>query len=244
MNIYIGTSGYNYRDWKNIFYPEGLGQSKWLAFYSTQFSTVEINATFYRHFERKTFEKWYQNTESGFVFTIKGPKLITHINRLKNIDELLFKFNSSVIGLQEKLKNVLWQFPASFKNSEENAQKVKDFIELVNEKHLYDSILEFRDKSWFTEMFMEVLKEKNVGFVINDTKAFDTAELVGGKIVYIRFHGPDKLYDSLYTTKEMDRWSKKIIEYAKVYDVFCYFNNDMHGYAIENIRILKEYLHL
>lgn len=110
-NIYIGTSGYMYKSWNEKFFPKGLAKTKWLHYYSEHFKTLEINATFYGWFQKKTFEKWRNETMKDFKFAIKGPRRITHLQKLLNVEEITRDFFENASGLEEKLLVVLWQFP-------------------------------------------------------------------------------------------------------------------------------------
>jgi uncharacterized protein YecE (DUF72 family) len=238
--IYIGTSGYNYKDWKGKFYPDKLPQKQWLEFYSNNFNTLEINATFYRSFPKRVFENWFLKTPENFKFVIKGPRLITHYKKLLNIEDDLNMFLENCSGLKEKLAVLLWQFPASFKNIPDNLTKLKSFLKYLPLN--INQVVELRDNSWFTTELTELLNQLGIGFVINDTSAFDKDELVTGKLAYVRFHGPTFLYASSYSDQELRLWAKKIKDYAKKLEVYVFFNNDVSGYAINNANTLKKYL--
>lgn len=248
MQIYIGTSGYNYRDWREKFYPKDVPQSQWLSYFSTNFNTVEINATFYRSFPLSVFDKWNKSTPEDFKFTIKGSRLITHIKRLKDVEEETNKFFESSGKLDKKLAIVLWQFPASFnllKDKNNVIAKIKNFLSLLSKQSLTrlknaQNVFEFRHESLFVKEIFDLFDTYKAGFVVNDTPAFASAERVTGKIVYIRFHGPGKLYSTSYSDKELEIWAGKIKEYLKSYDVYCYFNNDVGGFAVENAKKLRE----
>src|SRR5689334_13135876 len=129
--IYVGTSGFNYKHWKGKFYPEDLPQKEWLEYYVQFFDSVEINASFYGHFKKKTYENWAKRTPPKFAFTLKGPRFITHVKRLKEPKESLDYFFDSAIGLEEKLSLVLWQFSPGFKLTEENFERFGDFLKLL-----------------------------------------------------------------------------------------------------------------
>src|SRR5437868_367212 len=114
-NIYVGMGGFSYPGWKNSFYPEGLTAKKELSFASSQVSSIEINATFYRHQSPATYERWNSETPAGFTFAIKGPRSLTHEKRLVNPESSLANFFSSgILRLGEKLGPILWQFPPFF----------------------------------------------------------------------------------------------------------------------------------
>lgn len=234
--IYIGTSGYSYKHWKEVFYPKGLAQAKWLPFYAEHFNTVEINATFYRHFGKHVFENWNSLTPDGFNFTIKGPKTITRDKRLENVEEELTRFMESAQGLGEKLGVMLWQLPPSFKQDEENLKRLKAFLELLSTT--IRQVIEFRHPTWVNDEIFALLNSHHVGWVAAESKRYLSVEKVTGGTAYFRYHGPRELYASSYSNDELNQLAQKMRDYAKTNDVYCYFNNDFHGYAIENGRYL------
>jgi len=238
--LFIGTSGYNYADWVRVFYPRALSKKEWLSFYSQHFNTVEINATFYHSFKRNVFENWYKQTPLNFSFSIKGSRYITHIKRIKNVQNEVENFFESVQGLKEKLSVILWQFPSSFRLTDEIGERLSKFlIDLPkNTRHAF----EFRHSSWFNDDIYQLLDKNKTGFVINETKAFSVAEKVTSDFAYIRFHGPQSLYSSLYSDEELKVWAEKIRGYLKTHDVYCYFNNDVSGFAVKNALFLKKLL--
>src|ERR1700760_568766 len=120
MHCYIGCSGFYNKDWKELFYPKGLAQSKWFEYYCTQFNTLELNTTFYRFPTIEMLKKWYDKSPADFKFSVKAPRLITHYKQFNEVERLLNDFYSSVReGLKEKLGAVLFQLPARVVYSEE-----------------------------------------------------------------------------------------------------------------------------
>jgi uncharacterized protein YecE (DUF72 family) len=242
--ILIGTSGFNYKDWKGLFYPQKLPERQWLAYYAQHFFTVELNATFYRDMPKSTYELWYRNTPDNFRFAIKGSRQITQYQRLHEVDELVQKFSENVIALKEKLAVVLWQFPPSFSlrpdDAVENRARLEHFLSILPQGIRY--AFEFRHISWFTEDTAALLDHYGASMVITDSPRFPSKELPGQQFVYIRFHGPNKLYASRYTPEQMAQWAQKIRTWANTRDVFVYFNNDFFGYAIENAHELEAFI--
>lgn len=238
-DLYIGTSGYNYKGWKDLFY-KGIPQKRWLEFYSSNFNTVEINSTFYGSIKRKTFENWKNITPADFIFTLKGSRFITHVKRLNNVKDSIGRFFNEAQGLGEKFKVTLWQFPGNFVNKEENFLKLQKFISFLpkNKKQTF----EFRHNSWFKQEIFDLLNKEKMGFVINDSPNFPSTEKITGSFAYIRFHGPSSLYSSKYSDSQLNEWSKKIREYLEKYEVYCYFNNDINAYAVQNASKLKLFL--
>ena len=243
-NISIGTSGYNYKDWKEKFYPNSIPQKKWLEYYSEHFKTVEINATFYGSFKPETIASWYGQTPQDFSFAIKGTRYISHLKRLHNVEESIERFFTQVESLQEKLSVVLWQFPANFtlKNKrEEHFERLEHFLTLLPQN--IRQAFEFRDESWFSADVFNLLKNYHSGLVINQAQKFPYYEAITTNFAYIRFHGPKELYASKYTKEDMKYWAGKLKTYKKQGDVYAYFNNDFYGYALDNANELEEFLH-
>jgi uncharacterized protein YecE (DUF72 family) len=242
--VLIGTSGFNYRDWRSKFYPEDLPQREWLHYFSEHFTTVEINNSFYVGVRKTTYEKWYSETPSDFAFVIKGHRLITQLKKLHDVGEPVEQFFEAASGLRNKLSCVLWQFPASFKivpqKREEYLKRLEDFFKLLpsNIRHA----LEFRDISWFEDDVAEIMKKYNAAYVFADTPKFPCKEIITSDFIYIRFHGPSALYASSYSDKELQAWAAKINTWKQSYDCYAYFNNDMSGYAIENARTLQDFI--
>lgn len=229
----IGTSGWNYSHWKEIFYPSNLAKSKWLGFYAEQFDTVEVNATFYRLPKPETFKNWYQKTPEHFLWAIKGSKFITHTQRLKDCKELLDRLYDSVAGLKEKLGPILFQLPPSLSFDE---ALLSSFCKGLNPS--YRHALEIRHRSWIHERAFEILKENNIAFCISDTAGrYPYHEAITADFLYIRLHGSKKLYASEYTEDELQAWAQKIRNWNK--EIYLYFDNDFHGYAVVNTKRLK-----
>ncbi|MBO8160242.1 MAG: DUF72 domain-containing protein [Thermosipho sp. (in: Bacteria)] len=233
--FYIGTSGWSYNHWKNIFYPEDLEKNKWLKYYSSHFNTVEINATFYRLPFENIVKSWYKKTPEDFAFSIKGPKIITHKLRLKDISEYLEKFIKRVNFLNEKLKIILWQLPPSLK---EDKLLLEEFIYILP-KHVKHTI-EFRHSSWFVDSIFNLLKENNISFCISDSSRYKGIWIKTADFVYIRFHGPTRLYTSEYGETSLKNFAKKILEFNC--ETYAYFNNDFNGYALKDAKKLLEFL--
>ncbi len=236
QDILIGTSGWNYDHWQGVFYPEKWPKSRWLEYYSGVFSTVEVNATFYRHMKPSTFEKWRNNTPQDFVWAVKANRFITHIKRLQDITDSLQTFFDSVTVLAEKLGAVLFQLPPSLAF---DAAVFESFCAHLPEGKRYT--LEARHPSWATESALASLKRCGVAWCISDTAGrYPYLEALTADFIYIRLHGSTMLYASDYTEEELVRWADKIRTWNK--DTFVYFDNDFSGYAPKNAQRLKELL--
>jgi uncharacterized protein YecE (DUF72 family) len=236
--VFIGTSGYTYPSWRGTFYPQDLAQRKWLSFYASQFETVEVNATFYRSFSKDTFQKWAQMTPKNFFFVIKGPRMITHLKRLNNLSTEVSEFLYQTDGLGGKLRIILWQFPASFSYNDKTNETMRRFLTMLPKT--IQQAFEFRHLSWFTEEALDMFTASKTSLVINETLAFPTISRTIGDFTYIRFHGPTSLYASSYTDQQLSQWAKTTHGLKQYSDVYCYFNNDVSGFAIQNAIKLRE----
>jgi uncharacterized protein YecE (DUF72 family) len=235
-NLYIGTSGYSYPAWRNQFYPSGLPQKEWLSFYARHYNAVEVNATFYRPFAKSVFTHWHEMTPSDFHFNIKGSKVITHEKLLENVSGELQKFVTSSSALAEKLAAILWQFPSSA-HADTLHERLAQFLPMLSSevKHVF----EFRHASWFNDETYALLNQHDAGFVINDSPRFPSRDVETDHVMYDRFHGPDKLYNSLYSPDQLRSWADKIAPRLSQNDVYLFFNNTMAGQALENANTLR-----
>ncbi len=232
----IGTSGWNYKHWKGGFYPEGLAQSKWLEYYAEHFDTVELNATFYRLPAPSTFERWYERTPPGFLWSVKASKFITHTRRLKECEEPLERLYEALAPLKEKLGVILFQLPPSLAYEPSVAE---GFFRLLNKD--FRHTLEVRNKSWIQDQAFQMMETYNIAFCISDTAGrYPYHEITTTDFVYVRLHGSRKLYASCYTEQEIATWAKKLKAWSR--PAFVYFDNDFEGYAIKNARQLIEAL--
>ncbi len=238
--IFVGTSGWNYQDWVEIFYPKQLHPSKWLNYYCKYFNTVEINNTFYHLPQGKTFDKWYEETPEAFRFSVKVSRFFTHIKRLKDPIIHMNIFMERAIRLKEKLKILLFQLPPKMKFDYE---RIKDLI--IYLKNFNDSsikyVFEFRDKSWLNDKLYELFQYYDISLCLSDYPMLEVAGPITSKTVYIRKHGIPNIYASDYSSEEIKNLSRKIKEWAQEgRDVYVYFNNDAYGYAIKNAMELRK----
>ncbi len=232
----IGTSGWSYSHWKEIFYPSHITESKWLDFYSDHFDTVEVNATFYRLPSPKTFDNWYQKTPDSFIWAVKGSKFITHTRRLKDSKEPLTRLYTAIEGLREKLGIILFQLPPSLSFDKE---LFLTFCE--NLDHTHNHALEIRHPSWIDSHIFEILKMYNIAYCLSDTAGkYPYHEAITADFIYIRLHGSQNLYVSKYSEDELQEWAKKIRNWNM--PTYIYFDNDNRGFAIKNAKRLKEIL--
>ncbi|MEN6488373.1 MAG: DUF72 domain-containing protein [Smithella sp.] len=238
--LYIGCSGFSYDQWQGTFYPAGIPKTKWLAYYCTVFSSVELNVTFYRLPKQETFEKWHRQTPSNFSFAIKGSRFITHVKRLRDPAENLERFFAAALHLNDKLKIVLWQFPPSLSI---NTERLAKFLQLLA-KYKLRNTLEFRNRSWLTEDVYYLCRKYNTSLCMADWPEFIDELPLTADFVYIRKHGRCGDYAGCYTQEELKRDAGRIRNYLREgRDVFIYFNNDAFGFAPQNAQELRQILH-
>jgi len=235
---YIGTSGWHYDDWRGRFYPEKLPKTQWLEFYARYFPTLELNNTFYRLPKETVFNKWYDSSPDGFIFSVKVSRFITHIKRLQDCDEALSNFMSRVALLKEKLGPLLYQLPPGLHRDDDILINF-----LANLPRELKHAIEFRHESWLTEDVFDILRQHKVGFCVFDMPSLTSPLAATADFAYIRFHGSDSLYSSCYTDEEMADWAEKIAKLAEnLESVYIYFNNDIAGYALQNAATIRKYL--
>ena len=238
VKYYIGTCGWSYYSFKNFLYPPESKPKEWLTIYSQYFNTVEINVTFYKTPTARTFKKWYEETPKDFIFSVKAPKIITHLKKLKEVEDDLKTFLQTISPLKEKAKVLLFQLPPSFKYNKELLEK---FFKILSSD--YYNIIEIRNISFHNEEFIELLKKYKVCLCFSDCagKYPSWYEVQTSDYLYIRMHGSKKLYVSNYEEEELQELAKKIKSF-KVKSAFIYFDNTSKGYAVPNALRLKEIL--
>jgi uncharacterized protein YecE (DUF72 family) len=235
---YIGTSGWHYEHWRGLFYPERLARPKWLEFYAQHFSTVELNNSFYQLPSERAFVNWRESSPKGFIFAVKVSRFVTHIKRLKDVEEPLRNFLTRTDLLHDKLGPLLYQLPPSMKRNDEIFEA---FLAIL--PHHYRHVFEFRHKSWFDDGVFNILNEYNAGFCVFDMPDFTCPAVATADFAYVRFHGSTGLYWSCYSDKELSDWAKKIKELSKnLGAVYIYFNNDAGAYAVNNAKTLGRLL--
>lgn len=235
MEVYIGCSGWNYKDWRGKFYPEKLAQKNWLPFYAKAFNTVEVNNTFYRLPKDSTLENWERTAPEDFNFTLKGSRYVTQMKKLNDPVESLKKFESAAAVMKKKLSCILWQLPP---NLHRNDEKLINFCEALNRNN--KNVIEFRHDSWFDPEVYDILKKYEITFCSLSSPEFSEEMIVTSPIGYVRFHGKGKnWYDYYYSMDELREWHQKIT-ISGVREVYVYFNNDIGANAPENARQLRD----
>ncbi len=234
--IYIGTSGWSYKSWERSFYPAGLSASRHFEFYASQFSTVEINLTFYRLPAAKMVEGWRDKAPAGFVYAAKGSRFITHMKKLVDAGEALDGFFDRIRPLQRRIGVILWQLPPMF---HKDAGKLDAFLSQL--PRAYHHAVEFRHGSWLDEEIFETLHRHGAAHVSVSSQLMPRNLTVTADLVYIRFHGLTGGAAHDYTREELAPWVEHIrAQAAKGKTVYAYFNNDVKVRAPANARLLIE----
>ena len=236
---WIGCSGFHYKEWKEIFYPKGVPQTKWFEHYCEHFNTIELNVTFYRFPRPEALKNWYDRSPEQFRFSVKAPRLITHYKNFLDSERMLGDFYASVYeGLGDKLGTVLFQLPSRLQYSEDLLNRI---IETVNPT--FDNVLEFRDTSWWSDKVYKILKKNNIIFCgINHPKLPETV-IKNNPILYYRFHGVPVLYKSEYNEQIIHQLTNEIKSVGKVKEAYVYFNNTWGTGGINNARQMNEAVH-
>lgn len=233
--IRIGISGWRYAPWRGNFYPEDLAQRDELSYASSVLPVIEINGSFYSLQRPSSYEQWYQATPRGFIFSVKGPRYITHMLRLRKVEVPLANFLASgLFNLREKLGPILWQFPPNFRYDHE---RMASFLQLlphdtaaaltvargraawmkgrtrlsIDVKRPLRHAIEIRHESFLEGSFIELLRDHGVALVIAETaRRWPMTHDITADFVYMRLHGDKELYRSGYSDKALDRWAKRI----------------------------------
>lgn len=237
MRIYIGCSGYYYREWKGQFYPADIPSTKWLAYYAQHFNTIEINSTFYRMPTPKSLAKWYKDTPEDFLFTVKANKLFTHFKKMQGIEAEQKDFYDTIFtSLGEKLMCVLYQFPASFKFSPERLDAILGLGSLP-----VPHVIEFRDISWWQEAVYRQLHSAGLHFCNISLPDFPDLYVPDRQLNYLRFHGKPVLYKSGYGEEGLEWWAREV-QQQPAEQLIVYFNNTWYGEAIPDAKLFGSLL--
>jgi uncharacterized protein YecE (DUF72 family) len=239
MEWQIGCSGFHYKDWKGIFYPEKMPQRQWFEYYSSRFHTLELNVTFYRFPQLPFLHNWYAKSPEHFSFAVKVPRLITHYKQFKDCASLLSDFYGTVRnGLKDKLGPILFQLPPQYQYTEQRLQHIIGQVD-----GSFDNVIEFRHISWWNDQVKKALTDKNITFCGISHPTLPDEVIINTRVVYFRFHGVPDLYYSSYPEKELKRVADAIRKSKTAEKVFIYFNNTATGAAIENAATFEGYLH-
>ena len=231
----IGCSGWIYKHWRGLFYPEKLPVKRWFAFYAEEFDTVEINNSFYRLPKPETFEAWRRQAPPGFCYAVKANRFLTQAKKLKDCAEPIERQMRSFNALKPALGPILYQLPPRFKV---NLERLAGFLELLPKD--VTNIFEFRDKSWYTDEVFRLLERHRAGFCAHDMPGSRSPKLAIGSVAYLRFHGGEGKYWGRYSDECLLDWADWVVARAREgQPVWAYFNNDMEAHAIHDAQTLR-----
>lgn len=238
--VRIGTSGWVYPHWREVFYPRGLPQDRWFGWYAQAFDTVEINSTFYRLPEESVFRHWRQEAPASFCFAVKANRYLTHLKKLKGVREPLAHFLSRARLLEPHLGPILWQLPPHWRV---DLPRLEGFLALLPRDIMH--VFEFRDRSWLSSSVRGLLEKSGVGFCIYVMPGIECPPWVTAGWVYLRFHGTGEAYGGRFGARRLRPWAARIQSWIREgRRVYAYFNNDAFGYAVQDARTLRELLRL
>lgn len=234
MTLYVGTSGWQYRDWRGAFYPERVPQARWLEHYATRFATVEVNNTFYRLPKPETFATWAERTPDDFVMVLKASRFLTHVKRLKDPEEPVERFMDHVAPLGHKLGAVLVQLPPTLRAEPERLERT---LAAFGEQRVRVAV-EFRHESWFTDTVYELLTRHQVALCLADRDSrLVTPVRRTAPWTLIRFHaGRGRPFPCYGRTALNSRARLLAQHFDDTDDVFAFFNNDPHACAPRDAR--------
>ena len=219
MKFWIGTSGFQYAEWKGNFYPEDLPAAKMLPYYAERLSTTEINYTFHRIPALKTIDNWKSLTPSNFQFALKAPQKITHWSKLRDCADTVRYFHDVVSALGEKLGPVLFQLPPNF---QKDTLVLGDFLNGLPDG--MRTTFEFRHESWFDDEVFETLRARNVALCIADTEKLETPKVATAGFGYLRLRRED------YAKGDIERWTAFVRGQAGRWaHSFVYFKHEEAG---------------
>ncbi|HKA33476.1 MAG TPA: DUF72 domain-containing protein [Candidatus Binatia bacterium] len=231
--VFVGTSGWNYKHWMNgTFYPEGQPQSEWLEFYAERFGTVEINNSFYRLPPPETFAAWAKRVPADFIFAVKASRYVTHIKRLKDPGDSVKLFLKNSAKLGKKLGPILFQLPPRMKA---DLDRLEGLRRALSRRRGLKIALEFRDERWLNKEVYDMVERAGWTICLADWRDLPRDIPVLGPFCYIRRHGTTAQYASLYSDEQVKADAAFAARVARAgRDVYVYYNNDAHGFALKN----------
>lgn len=239
--IHIGTSGWQYPHWREVFYPKEVSVAQQLRYYSQVFAATEINSTFYRLPSGAAVRNWVQTVGKNFRFCPKISRYITHAKKLNDPEQGVPRFFDVFDPYRRHCGPVLIQLPAAVAFNEE---KTAGFFTYLRQHYGdWKFSLEARHETWMSAESVDLLKKYRIGWVMVDAgKRWPSShEIVTARHIYVRLHGPDGSYATSYTSGYLRKLADKCLAWQQTgHDCWVFFNNDIHGYAVENARLLQK----
>ena len=256
QQIRVGCSGWQYKHWaasatatpdqEEFFYPAGLPQKRWFAHYALTFDTVEINNSFYRLPEAATFARWREQAPRHFLYAVKASRFLTHMKKLKDPEDPLFRFFENARQLGPRQGPILYQLPPRWPV---NIERLETFLRTLRRVARQLRIrpyhaMEFREPTWYDERVFDLLRRYDVALCLHDMQGSATGKMAIGPFIYVRFHGWTKS-SGRYSDERLDEWADWLSErVADGMDVFAYFNNDVGGHAPRDAVRLRDRIHV
>ena len=244
-NLHLGTLGWSYSFWRGSFYPNKVASKDFLAYYSNKFGTVEVDSTFYRIPNQQAVANWKEQTPDGFRFSLKFPRVITHIKMLKDCQRETNLFLERTALLKDKLGALLLQFPPSF--GIERLSSLADFLRELPKTQRY--VVEVRDEGFLNERFYRILRDSNVALAWAEGPFIPSVSEVTSDFLYVRWEGDRAKVKGTLGKIEVDvqenlrLWADKIKPYlSKGMEIFGYFSKYYSGYPPSDINSLSNFL--
>jgi uncharacterized protein YecE (DUF72 family) len=234
--VHVGCSGWQYRDWRERFYPPKLAQRRWLEHYASVFDTVELNNSFYRLPKREAAEKWVRDTPADFCFAVKVSRFATHMKRLTTVEDSSRRLQERIepLAQAQRMGPWLWQLPPNFKRDDDRLGAALN--ELPPGRHAF----EFREPSWFCDPVWELLRWHGVAAVVpDDARRPLPVPPLTADWTLIRFHYGTRGRRGNYSPREIEQWAARIDDWRAEAVVCAYFNNDWEAFAPRNALALR-----
>jgi uncharacterized protein YecE (DUF72 family) len=239
VTVYVGTSGWQYRDWRGAFYPAKLAQKDWLAYFAERFQAVEVNNTFYNLPRAAVFKAWHDRTPADFVFALKMSRYLTHLKRLIDPEAPVERFLRAAAGLAGKRGPILLQLPP---NMPADAGRLREALAAFPRR--LRIAVEFRDDSWFVDAIRDVLRDHNAALCLADRgEELVSPDWRTADWGYVRFHEGLGEPRPSYSDRSLWRWAERICGlWGPRDDVYAFFNNDAGCCAVRDACRLAEAL--
>jgi len=226
----VGTSGWHYRSWHGPFYPKDLKIKDFLTYYTRHFDTAEINNSFYRLPTEQAVRVWRESAPEGFLFAWKVSRFITHMKKLKDVEESIELVFGRMAGLGDTFGPVLFQLPPMLRANDETRDRLARCLSLVPPNRRI--ACEFRHPSWYDEDVFRILRDRITALCLSDHADAPTPWVITADFVYVRGHGTNGRYAGSYSGETLQNWSRHIAEWRQTgRDVYVYFDNDIKSAA-------------
>ncbi|MCW4047234.1 MAG: DUF72 domain-containing protein [Candidatus Bathyarchaeota archaeon] len=239
MTLHVGTMGWSYDFWKGNFYPEDLSSKEYLAYYASQFDTVEVDSTFYRIPRKQSVVDWREQTPENFLFSLKFPQVITHVKMLRDCQREVAVFLERVGLLEKKLCALLLQFPYTF--GIEQVPLLHDFLRNLPKKHRY--VVEVRNRKLLNDGFYNVLRNNSVALAWVDSPFMPQTSEITADFIYVRWEGDHRKVKGTLGRREVDRtnsiksWADKLKPFVDGQtEVFGYFSKYYSGHSPSDVK--------